>query len=110
MGNAKLLENYSKMLGSQGKTRSLYLGYARDFLEYSNGNFGRETIERYLEHLKICNYSGGSINFIFRVIRTLASRNKIEWPFARGEAPPANRDKHGGPRRKGIKNKRTRWS
>ena len=47
MNNDELLENYSKRLGSQGKTRSLYLRYAGNFLEYAKGDFEREKIDKY---------------------------------------------------------------
>lgn len=88
MQNSELLENYEKGLGSKGVTRNLYLGYARDFLDYANDNLDRETISKYLEHLRHNHrYSDGSINFIFRIVRTLFNRNNLEWPFRRGEAP-----------------------
>lgn len=93
MDNKKLLENYSKGLGSAGKTRNLYLRYAEDFLDYSGGNLDRETIEKYLKHLRNTHkYSDGSVNLIFRIVRTLFSRNNIEWPFRRGEAPVIRED------------------
>lgn len=98
MNNTELLENYSKRLGSTGKTRHLYLRYAGDFLDYADGNFERETIDKYLAHLRRRKhsrgqkYSDGSINFVFRVIRTLFSRNGLEWPFNRGESPLIRED------------------
>ena len=94
MNKEELLENYSKRLGSKGKTRNLYLKYVTDFLEYSDGNFDRETVEKYLEHLrKQHKYSEGSISFIFGILRTLFNRNSIEWPFARGDAPQIHENK-----------------
>ncbi len=100
MNNTKLLENYSKRLGSTGKTRSLYLRYAGNFLEYANGNFERETIDKYLARLRRQKYSDGSINLIFRIVRTLFKRNEvllkeqnIEWPYNRGESPQIREDK-----------------
>lgn len=92
MKNSEMLENYSKRLGSKGKTRNLYLRHARDFLEYAEGRLDRETVDKYLEKLKRKKYSEGSINFVFRVIRTLFSRNGLEWPFHRGEAPKISED------------------
>jgi len=88
MNNTQLLAQYSRMLSSKGKTRSLYVRHAEDFLEYADGKFGRETIDKYLVHLrKKHKYSDSSINFVFRIIRTLFGRNNLEWPFKRGEAP-----------------------
>ncbi len=87
MDNILLLENYSKRLSSKGKTRNLYLRYAREFLDYADGNFERESIDKYMARLKRQKYSDGTINFAFRVIRTLFSRNGIEWPFNRMESP-----------------------
>lgn len=93
MTNEELLENYSKGLGSKGKTRNLYMRYAQDFLGYAAGTLDRETIERYLEHLKKTHkYSEGSVNLVFRIVRTLFARSSIEWPFRRGEAPQISED------------------
>ena len=100
MNNTEILNNYSKRLGSTGKTRNLYLRYAQDFLNYANGNFERETIDKYLARLKRQKYSDGSINLIFRIVRTLFKRNEvllkeqnIEWPFNRGESPQIREDR-----------------
>ena len=93
MKSDELLENYTKRLGSTGKTRSLYVRYAGAFLEYAGGNLGRETVDKYLARLKRQKYSDGSINLIFRIIRTLFSRNDIEWPFNRGESPQIREDR-----------------
>ncbi len=93
MTNAEILENYSKRLGSTGKTRSLYLRYAGNFLEYANGNFERETVDKYMARLKRQKYADGSINLIFRIVRTLFSRNDLDWPFNRGESPQIREDK-----------------
>ena len=93
MNNTELLENYTKRLGSTGKTRSLYVRYAGAFLEYAGGNLDRETVDKYLARLKRQKYSDGSINLIFRIIRTLFSRNDIEWPFNRGESPQIREDR-----------------
>ena len=93
MNNDELMENYSKRLGSTGKTRSLYLRYAGNFLEYVKGDFEREKIDKYLAHLRRQKYSDGSINLMFRIVRTLFSRNDLEWPFNRGESPQIREDK-----------------
>lgn len=88
MSSTQLLAQYSRMLSSTGKTRTLYLHFAGDFLDYADGDFSKETINKYLEHLRRKHkYSDGSINFAFRVIRTLFSRNNLEWPYRRGESP-----------------------
>ena len=93
MSNEELLENYSKRLGSSGKTRRLYLRYAGNFLEYAKGDFEREKIDKYLAHLRRQKYSDGSINLMFRIVRTLFSRNDLEWPYNRGESPQIREDK-----------------
>lgn len=93
MNNTELLENYSKRLGSTGKTRNLYLRFAGDFLDYASGNLNRETIDKYIARLKRRKYSDGSVNLIFRIIRTLFNRNKIDWPFGRGESPQIREDR-----------------
>jgi integrase len=93
---AILLKNYQNHLSSDGKTRTLYLKYAKDFLDHSSGIFTREEIQKYLTSLRRGEkkYSDGTVNFAFRVIRTLYNRNSselikegIEWPFRRGETP-----------------------
>ena len=102
--NKQLLEQYSKGLASTGKTRSLYLRYASDFLDYAEGDFSREVINKYLERLKRKKYRGkntsdGTLNFAFRVVRTLFTRNEailkeqgVEWPYRRGESPSIRED------------------
>lgn len=83
----EFLSNYERML-SEGNKR-FYLHYAKDFLEFAQGKeLTRETVGSYLNHLKETkNYKQGSLNFVFRVIRTLYRRNGLEWSFRRGEAP-----------------------
>ena len=93
MDNSKLLEQYAKGLASEGNTRTLYLRFARDFLEYAEGDFSKEKVNNYLDHLrKRHKYSDGTVNFAFRIIRTLFQRNGLEWPFRRGEAPAIRED------------------
>ena len=101
MDNAQLLETYSKGLSSIGKTRTLYMRFAEDFLNYADGDFSREKITGYVDHLRSHHkYSDGSVNFAFRVARTLFSRNGdvlkeagFEWPFRRGESPQIREDR-----------------
>lgn len=100
MDKKELFERYEKGLGSEGKTRSLYLNYAQDFLNYGNGSFEREVVNKYLDKMKRRKYSDGTLNFVFRVIRTLYNRNAhelmlkgIEWPFRRGETPQIREDR-----------------
>lgn len=95
MDSTALIENYSRGLSSDGKTRTLFLRYANDFLEYADGNLSREVISKYMEHLRSHHgYSDGSVNFVFRVIRTMVSRSEktlegegFVWPFRRGDSP-----------------------
>lgn len=100
MEKGELLAQYQKGLGSEGKTRRLYLRYAQDFLDYGDGSFERETVLKFLDRLKRKKYSDGTLNFVFRVIRTLYNRNSdalrndgIDWPFRRGETPQIRENK-----------------
>jgi len=100
MDKALLLENYIKRLGSTGKTRHLYIRYASEFLDYAEKHedgLDRAVINEYVASLVGKNYSDGTVNFAFRVIRTLFGRNDIEWPFARGEAPQIREDEINAP-------------
>lgn len=94
MDNRQILEKYEKWLASKGKTRNLYLRYAGNFLEYADSQFDRQTIDRYLDHLRRTHsYSDGTVHFIFGILRTLLTRNGIEWPYRRGEAPVIRENK-----------------
>jgi len=93
MNNSELLEQYAKGLASEGSTRTIFLRFAKDFLDYAEGDFSKERINQYLDHLRRKHrYSDGTINFAFRVARTLFQRNGLEWPFRRGEAPAIRED------------------
>lgn len=98
MHSKEILERYMNSLASTGKTRNQYERFAKEFLDFSDGDFNRATINKYIEHLKRKHhYSDGSINFAFRVVRTMHSRSLekegIEWPFRRGESPSIREDK-----------------
>jgi len=101
MNNNLLLENYTKGLSSSGKTRTLFVRFAKDFLDFTDGDFSRERISKYVEHLKKEHrYSDGSVNFAFRVARTVFNRNEVylkeqgfEWPYRRGESPQIREDR-----------------
>lgn len=84
----EILENYSNHLASKGKTRAHYLRFATEFLDYAAGDYSRMKVEKFLDHMKAKHkYGQGSLNFAFRVVRTVYERNKMDWPFNRGEAP-----------------------
>ena len=90
MDNKEILENYAKGLASGGKMRGTYIRIAREFLDYVSGDFTRDAVTKWMNHLRRkYHYSDGSINFAFRVVRTLYKRNEkeLEWPFRRGESP-----------------------
>ncbi|MDP2735069.1 MAG: tyrosine-type recombinase/integrase [bacterium] len=92
MSNEEILETYMRGL-STGSTRGIYVRYATNFLAYADGNFSREKINGYMDYLRNSrSFSDGSVNFAFRVVRTMFSRNGIEWPFRRGEAPQIRED------------------
>jgi integrase len=92
MNKTKLLNTYAKNLSSSGKTRNLYLRFVRDFLDECDSDFDRQAIESHMDSLRKKGYSDGTINLRFRAIRTMANRNKIEWPFQRGDAPQIRED------------------
>lgn len=91
-GDKELLDCYARRLGSMGRNRALYLKYNADFLSYAGGKLDRETILAYMQKLKRLKFSEGTVNLRFRLIRTLFNRNKMEWPFAQGEAPRISED------------------
>ena len=83
-----LLEHYLNHLSSKGKTRSIYERTVREYLDYAVNTHDRVTVDGFLEHTKKKHgYTGSSLNFVFRVIRTFYNRNKLDWPYNRGEAP-----------------------
>lgn len=105
MDTKQILANYERSLSSSGKLRNHYIKIARSFLEYSGGVFDRPTINDYLEKIRTKNsFSDGTINFHFRIIRTMFNRNEVDfakegvtWPFRRGEAPVIREDKVNAP-------------
>lgn len=99
MDKIQILANYEKGLASEGKTRNIFLRYAEEFLKFSNGSFDRDIILKYIAKLRRKKQSDGTVNFAFRVIRTVYNRNSdqltregVEWPFRRGETPQIRED------------------
>ncbi|MBA7633674.1 hypothetical protein ES703_41245 [subsurface metagenome] len=84
-GKADLLEKYAANLPDD-RYRAHYVSYARNFLDYADA-LDKENINKYLARLKRQGKSPGTINFAYRVIRTLFNVNKLDWPFRRDEAP-----------------------
>jgi len=82
---ADLLAKYASNL-PDSRYRNHYVSYARNFLE-SAAALDKESVNKYLARLKRQGKKPGTINFAFRVIRTLFNVNKLDWPFRRGEAP-----------------------
>jgi len=80
-----LLQKYASNLPNS-RSRNHFVSYARNFLDSADA-LDKEGINRYLARLKGQGKSPGTINFAFRVIRTLFNVNKLDWPFRRGEAP-----------------------
>jgi len=80
-----LLQKYASNLPDD-RYRNHYVSYASNFLE-SAAALDKESINKYLAKLKRRGKSPGTINFAFRVIRTLFNVNRLEWPFRRGEGP-----------------------
>jgi len=93
MSKADILSNYEKRLSCKGILRSQYLKYAAAFLDYSNGALDRDSVMGYVEKLRRSNFSEGTVNFHFRLVRTLFGRNHVDWPFNRGEAPMVSKAK-----------------
>ncbi|MDD5060883.1 MAG: tyrosine-type recombinase/integrase [Candidatus Marinimicrobia bacterium] len=84
----EILDKYASRLSSKGPTRKRYLEYARSFLEYAAGAYDRPTIDNFLSNLRRNRrYKDGTVNLVFRTIRTMFNRNGLDWPYNRGEAP-----------------------
>jgi len=82
---ADLLQKYASNLPDD-RYRNHYVSYARNFLNSADA-LDKKSINKYLAKLKRQGKSAGTINFAFRVIRTLFNVNKLDWPFRRGEGP-----------------------
>ena len=80
-----LLQRYASNL-PDSSSRNQYVSYARNFLD-SAAALDKESINKYLAKLKRQGKKTGTVNFAFRVLRTLFNVNKLDWPFRRGEAP-----------------------
>jgi len=80
-----LLQKYASNL-PDSSSRNQYVSYARQFLDSADA-LDKESINKYLAKLKRQKKSAGTINFAFRVIRTLFNVNKLDWAWRRGEAP-----------------------
>jgi len=80
-----LLQKYASNL-PDSSSRNHYVSYAMNFLN-SADTLDKESINKYLARLKRQGKSPGTVNFAFRVIRTLFNVNKLDWPFRRGESP-----------------------
>lgn len=87
------LDKYSRRLSSTGAMRAQYIRYAKEFLLYADGLLDREAVLGYVQRMQEQKLSEGTINFKFRLVRTLFSRSGIEWPFNRGEAPRVTKAK-----------------
>ena len=85
MMNEGLLQRYASNL-LDNRYRNHYVSYARNFLNSANA-LDKGSINKYLARLKKQGKAAGTINFAFRVIRTLFNANKLDWPFRRGEGP-----------------------
>jgi len=85
MDKEQLLSNYAANL-PDSRNRNHYISYARQFLESADA-LDKEGVVKYLKGLKRQKRSAGTIDFAFRVIRTLFNVNKLDWPFHRGEGP-----------------------
>ena len=91
-----LLQKYASNL-PDSSSRNQYVSYARNFLDSADA-LDKESINKYLAKLKKQGKSAGTINFTFRVLRTLFNVNKLDWPFRRGESPQiGQRDEYSRP-------------
>ena len=82
---ADLLQKYASNLPNSS-SHNQYVSYAKNFLD-SADVLDKEGINNYLARLQRQGRSPGTVNFAFRVIRTLFNVNKLDWPFRRGESP-----------------------
>lgn len=95
MDKQALLNKYISNLG-ESKYRSLYVSYAKRFLESTDAT-DKETVSKFLADLRKEGKSPGTVHFVFGVIRRLFKVNelnksatgvdRLEWPYRRGEAP-----------------------
>lgn len=84
----EMLDIYKNHLASTGKDRKRYIDFVQKFLAYADGKYDRETVDGFIKNEKRKHhYSDGTVNLEFRVIRTFFGRNKLDWPFNKGEAP-----------------------
>ena len=94
----ELLECYEAGLGGSEQGRKQYLSYATKFITFAAGKPPtRVTIDSYITYLQKKGYKDGSIDFAFRIVRALFKRNKLDWPYRRGEAPVIREDKINAP-------------
>lgn len=80
----KLLAKYTDNLAISAN-KNHYLRFARGFLDNANG-LDRASIDQYIAELRK-GYGPGTVNFAFRVIRTVFAVNKLNWEYRRGEVP-----------------------
>jgi len=82
-----LLEKYGDNLSnSNSSSKSIYLSYARGFLEQSE-SLDRASVDRYVDTLRKKGRRPGTVNFAFRVVKRLFTVNGLPWEYHRGEAP-----------------------
>lgn len=74
-----------------------FVKYARMYLDYSGGIHDRATVETFLAKLRKSGFKDSSLDFIFRIIRTLFRRNGWEWEFRRSEGPQVQEDQVDAP-------------
>jgi len=80
---ASILKAYADSL--EGRCPQ-YITHARRFLDRVSG-FEREDIDQYIETLRQEEYSDGTINLIFRIIKRMFKVNNIPFPYAYRETP-----------------------
>ena len=94
----EMVEEYAKRLSSKGKNRNLYLRMIGEFANFAEGNFERDTVERFLvAEREKHHYSDNSLRMLFGLLSTFFKRNKLEWPFNRGEGPIVREDSINAP-------------
>ena len=93
-----LLIRYDSGLGGSEQGRKHYLSYASKFINFADGKSPtRVTVDGYLANLRKQGYSDGSVDFAFRIVRSLFNRNGLDWPYRRGEAPVVREDRINAP-------------
>lgn len=80
------LEQYLDSISEEARKGSFFT-YAKKFDDFAKGNYDKQTVNKFLDKLRRDDYSDGTIDFVFGIIRSFFKKNGIPWPFHRLEGP-----------------------